>query len=269
MAIIPNKNKLKDLLESGLVDNEHRPHLGYSELGHPCHRKLWYSFHWAYKDYINQRVQRIFNRGDAEEEIVVKDLERAGLYVFDRQLELHDDTGHILGHIDGLVSGVPGSDLIHLLEVKTMNRARFLAYVKKGLKETNPGYYVQYNMYLGKLGLTKCLYIVTNKDNEERDYRVLEFDKQCYEDHKRIGFEIIAASEPARKVGKRTWHVCKMCDASTVCHDGIRPQKNCRTCENVSILQDGFWQCDKTEKRLSVEEQRKGCDSYEVMACLS
>ena len=271
MAPIPQPNPIKTLLEKHLIPNDPRGHLGYSQLGHPCKRKLWYDFHWAYSAVINPRVARIFRRGDIEEELVVSDLEEAGLTVSGSQLEVSDSTGHVRGHIDGLVCGVPGYDDRLLLEVKTMNKERYNEYIKKGLKETNPGYYVQYNMYLGSLKLKKCLYIVVNKNNEERDYQIYDFDEQCYKDHRRVGFDIIAATEPPKKIGMKTWYVCKMCDAAPICHNGIPPRNNCRTCKHVSIEMQGEWHCryDGADRELSLVEQEDGCDHFERMASLN
>lgn len=266
MALIPKQNLLKDTLETGLIYQDHRPYIGMSGLGGKCQRKIWYDFRWAYNRFISKRLARIFERGDLEEIRITNDLTKAGMVVTDDQKEIVDATGHIRGHIDGLVEGIPGAEkTVHLLEIKTMNNKRYNDYIKNGIKKTNFTYYVQMNMYMGYLGLKRCLFTVTNKDNEARDYQRYEFEPAVFEEYNGIGFSILTSETPPNKIGDKIWHECKMCDAREICHKGETIKKTCRSCKYVNLEMEGIWSCSlQKDKTLSDMEQRNACGKYEL-----
>jgi hypothetical protein len=54
--------------------NEHRPHLGGSQIGNECSRALWYQFRHAWSPNFEGRMLRLFETGDREEDRVVSNL---------------------------------------------------------------------------------------------------------------------------------------------------------------------------------------------------
>ncbi len=75
-----------DLFCSG-YDGGHRWHLGGSQIGETCSRKLWYIFRWCFREIPETieeygRKQRLFNRGHREEEHFIKMLEGIGCKVY-------------------------------------------------------------------------------------------------------------------------------------------------------------------------------------------
>ncbi len=268
MALIPKQDLLHDAIESGMVKQGFREYIGISGLSGPCSRKIWYDFHWAYDRDIPTRLARIFERGDMEEPRVIKDLLAIGMEVADTltdQVEVVDKTGHIKGHPDGVVLRVPGAEkTTHLLEIKTMNRKRYNDYVKKGLKITNPAYWGQVHTYMGELKLTRCLFVVTNKDNEERHYERIKYDKQTHDDCMSRGFNILTSEFAPKKIGEATWFTCKFCDAKPICHKGADVNRNCRTCKQFNIEEKGKFSCELYGHWLNKHEQEKGCDSWEL-----
>lgn len=267
MAQLPKFNKVQHLIEDGEIINVHRPYLGYSSLGSKCKRLSWYGFHWAFVKRISPRVKRLFERGDWEESVIKNDLENAGIVLHSAQLEVVGLAGHVRGHIDGMVENVPDFlDEPLLFEAKTMSNKNFQKYKKIGLKLFNPAYYHQVHSYMGKLGLTHALYIATNKDNEQRDYDIIEFNPDAFDEAESFAMFIITSEGPPPKIGPKTWHECKFCDAKPICHHGHPIEQNCRTCTYAAIEDDAKWSCDFHDgKTLSVEEQRKGCDDYVIM----
>lgn len=263
MALLPKRNLIEELIERGEIVQSNRPYIGHSSLGGSCHRHIWLNFRWAYERSIPKRIQRIFDRGHWAEERIVNDLIAAGIHVYGRQDELVDDTGHVKGHTDGIVTGLPGDeDKPYLLEIKTMNDKRFKQYLKEGLRLSNPKYWVQIHLYMGHLNIDKCLFIVENKDNEHRDYQMYDFDPNVYTQYKDIGFQILTSEGMPAKIGSQVWHECKMCDAFNYCHKQAVTVRNCRTCEFADIEMQGNWSCRKDGKILSVDEQKVGCDHY-------
>lgn len=270
MAIIPKINMIQLAVESGKVLQDKRPYIGYSGLGHKCKRYVWFNFRWAFDRFVDKRIDRIFERGNWEEHRIIRDLDAAGIPVTMEQHELMDETGHVAGHIDGVVHNVPGYDPDEsmLLELKTMNDDRFKNYLKQGIKLSDPEYYVQMNMYMGKLQLSKCLFIVTNKNNEQRDYQVYDFDPSCFEDHENIAVDILTSENPPDRIGARTYFACKMCSAYEYCQKQSVPTAvNCRTCKYANIEMAGEWTCDELGTILTAATQRVGCPKYEKAEC--
>ena len=59
-----------------------RTHLGISEIGEDCKRKLWYKFRWvAFETHLMVRMLRLFKRGHREEEKFINYLEGIGCRV--------------------------------------------------------------------------------------------------------------------------------------------------------------------------------------------
>lgn len=265
MVAIPKNEIIGSLIaEKHRQVSGHRSYIGASGLGSKCKRRVWLDFRWIYESFIEYRLARIFAHGDYEEIQVIADLESIGIEVVQRQTGLVDATGHIRGHVDGVVTNVPGSRKTrHLLEVKTMNDKRFNDYLKNGIKATNPVYWVQINMYMGWMGLERCLFIVTNKNNEERNYQRYDFDKNTFDAYLAIGLEILTAEEIPAKIGNHTYYECKFCDAYNFCHKGMPAKKTCRTCEHVNIEMKGLWTCGKHDNHeLTLQEQLSACDEY-------
>lgn len=274
MAIIPQRT---NLIEAAIEDKVHaqnkRTYLGMSGIGGSCLRKQWYSWRWVKDSEISARTKRIFERGDLEEPRIVKDLEAAGIIFSDEQLEVKHITKHCLGHIDGLVENVPGAEkTMHLAEFKTMKASSFNALKKKAalledfgaaLLSLNPTYYAQIMLYMGYLKLTRCLYVVTNKDNEERIYERINFDPRAFEALKDRILDIVMCESPPMRVSDRAdWFECRWCDFKDICFNSSSVGTNCRTCRHSSIEDEGEWSCGLNNKELDKEDQLKGCKSH-------
>jgi len=268
MALIPKQDTLKEIIEKGMVLLENREYIGMSGLAGPCSRKIWYDFHWAYDRLVSKRVKRLLDRGELEELRVVTDLIAAGMtikFALGGQVELVDKTGHIKGHPDGEVYQVPTAPKTpHLLEIKTMNNKLFKIYVKQGLEKSNPSYWGQIHTYMGERKLTRCLFVVTNKDTEERHYERIHYKKEVHKDCMSRGFNILTSEFPPNKIGESTWFECQFCDAKKICHKGAKINRNCRTCKNVNIEEKGQWSCELYGHWLNKQEQLDGCESYEL-----
>lgn len=264
-------NPVWDKLEIGEVVEEHRPYLGYSQIGEECARYLWYSFHWAFRNVATMAQARIFRRGHQEEANVITDLERVGIQCFDtlqNQIEVVGIMGHAKGHPDGRCINVPGADRTeHLLEIKSMKDEYFKQIFRVGCQTAQPVYFVQQQCYMGKMGLTRSLLAVTNKNTEARHYERIHFDKDVADKAEERGFDIVVSNEPPPKLNEDpSWYKCKFCDAKEVCHFGAPAERNCRTCRFSKVLNDGKWGCSclafNTDKPVPVEFQRTGCKHH-------
>jgi len=233
MAIIPKINTLNEIMDNKTYKMEYRDYLGYSGLGEECERKIWYGFRWAYDKEHSARVNRIFDRGKMEEYRIQSSLVEKGCTILNVEKEVEGVTGHVRGHIDGIVYNVPTAEKTeHLLEIKTMKNSSFQKYMKDGLKNYSKTYWQQIHSYMGHLNISRCLYVVTNKDTEERDYKRIKFDRDSFTEGERKALRIITSpNSPDRLIGaNRTFFKCKFCDARKQCLYDEPLKVTCRTC---------------------------------------
>lgn len=275
MAKIKMVNATFEAIESGETEEPLRPYLGYSSFGHDCPNYLWLTFRWAYKRSITPRLQRLFNRGHNEEPIIVADLERAGMICSNvvrdgmsdkeaeaAQLECVGFLGHIKGHPDGDVINVPEAPkTLHNLEMKTANDKKFKEFFKFGVMRSNPTYYAQIQAYMFHKGQTRTLFVITNKNTDDRYYERIEIDKDHFIQLEERAADIIMATTPQSKIAsKPEWFACKFCDAKEVCHNGVAYEKGCRTCLHSRIKDKGEWYCSVYPGKAIPESfQRTGC----------
>ncbi len=266
MVLIPQETleeKINNLIENEIIKEYPRTYIGYSELGGSCSRKIWYNFRWFKLKETSARMARLFKRGDWEEERIEKDLEKIGITVFGKQKTIIGLANHIKGHIDALLENVLTINEIILAEFKTANQKRFDKFKKDNdILKTQPEYYYQAQSYMGKLKLNKCLFIVTNKNTEERWMKIIEFDEETFLKIEAKAFDILTAEIPPERIGNSTWYECKYCHFKDVCHFGAKFLKSCRSCKNICIEENGVWACGLDYKQLTVTEQKNACDKY-------
>lgn len=283
VAKIPKKqDSLTEILESGMIEQEYRTYIGMSGILGKCPRKIWYNFRWACARMVSKRTQRLFDRGDLEEARVVKDLREAGVIVtdcLDDQISLVDQTGHLGGHPDGAAVNVPTAPKVkHLLEIKTMASKYYANFKRLGLEKSDPVYWGQIHTYAGEREFTRILFVVVNKDTEERTYMRYDYEPSIHDTCMSIALDILMSEQPPKKIGESTWFECKMCDCRGICHKSDPIRRSCRTCRHVNIVMDGKWECgneswhniaerighDGYSNTLSYDEQQAGCDQYQL-----
>ena len=110
--------------------NEHRPHLGGSQIGNECSRALWYQFRHAWSPTFDGRMLRLFETGDREEDRIVANLRAVGITVWDKdpdtgkQIMFSECGGHFALSLDGVGEGFAESSKPHTLEFKTIRTLR-------------------------------------------------------------------------------------------------------------------------------------------------
>src|SRR5690554_8222561 len=108
MTQIPDKvHSLANLVYQAIEENNNdglRYHLGASEIGGPCDRKLWLNFRWAIKQQFPGRILRLFRRGKDEEHYVIEDLRAAGCKIdYELAQQYFEIIPHFGGSNDGLI----------------------------------------------------------------------------------------------------------------------------------------------------------------------
>lgn len=231
-----------------------RSYLGWSEIGGPCDRALWYSFRWAGRAPVEGRLARLFQTGHLEEDRVLAELRAIGCEVHDRdengqQFGVSSVGGHLRGHADAVVLGLPeASKTWHLVDVKSIKSKKLDELIKRGLREMYPKYYGQGQGYMGHLGLERAAFIFSCKDDDRIHVERFEFDRAEFDRLEARGRRIIeSATPPQRLSDDPAWFECKFCDFRAICHGQDVPAVNCRTCAHstpVMAGESGAWACE-------------------------
>jgi hypothetical protein len=229
-----------------------RGHLGASEIGEECERKLWLGFRRAYAKSFPGSVLRLFDRGKREEAVVYAELAEAGMVVTGTQDHGIAPFGHFGGSCDGVVAGVPGAEIVdHVLEIKTHSRKFFDLLVKNAVEKAMPKHYAQMQVYMRFFKKTRALYYAVNKDNDGIYTERLRENKAFQDALLAKAEHIIFAAEPPPRIASTPSDFrCKLCDASNVCWRYELPVRHCRNCCNATpermFDEDNTcpWKCD-------------------------
>ena len=247
-----------------------RCYLGWSQIGRPCKRALWYTFRLATHHAFEGRMLRLFDTGHREEERVLQELRGIGCEVWDRdpqtgkQFGCESLGGHLRGHLDAVVKGLPEAPkTAHLVDVKTCNDKKFAELVRDGMQKVYPSYYAQAQGYMGQFGLTRAMYIFVNKNTDQIHTERFEFDEPAYKALLERAREIVYSAEPPERLSEDpAWFECKFCEHRAICHGTQAPRVNCRTCLHSTPTESGAWRCERKEKTLSFQDQQAGCAEH-------
>ena len=272
MTAIPESNQTI----AAMIDAAHeqraespRPHLGCSQLGHPCDRWLWLSFRWAVQPIFSGRILRLFRRGQMEEATIISDLRAIGIDIrHTGGAQSRVDFGsHVSGSIDGIIeSGVPEAPKKrHILEIKTHSRKSFDQLERLGVEAAKPEHWMQMQLYMHGTEIDRALYVAVCKDDDriytERVRYAPEAAAWAVERGQRIA---LSDRMPPPVSTDPSWHQCKFCAAHEFCHSTLLTQHvNCRTCAHSTAKPDSTWRCERHDAdAIPSDFQRQGCDSH-------
>jgi hypothetical protein len=233
-------------------NQEHRPHLGGSQIGNECSRALWYQFRHAWRQSFDGRMIRLFETGDREEDRIVSNLRAVGVTVWERdpetgkQVRFTECGGHFALSLDGVGLGFSESKKPHTLEFKTMSEKNFKAMKNLGCQKSKPVYWAQcqIGMYLAELD--RCYFFCVNKNTDEIYGERIKLDKKEAKGLVDKANKIVFADTPPDRLSEDpSFWQCKWCSYWAVCHGCKIPEVSCRTCSHVTPEQDGSWSCAK------------------------
>lgn len=236
-------------------------------IGWECDRQIWLAFRRAsVPEEINWQKRRIFERGNIEEERLLELLRLIGCEVTGQQERVRAAGGHLRGKIDGRAFDLPEAPKTeHLIECKSSKDDKFNALVKHGVQKAMPDHYATFQFYMWGLGLTRVMYMCSNKDNELLHLERVEYDAVfAMRAVARIERIINMPEPPSRLCSKRDDFRGMFCRQQEVCWGEIRPRAHCRTCLHSTPLVDGNagWDCARFNKPLSLDEQDAGCPAH-------
>jgi ribosomal protein S27E len=258
------------------TSNQHRPHLGASQIGHPCERHLWYVFHWCESQKFDGRMLRLFETGQLAEARFVEELRGIGCTVHDvdsdgRQFSVSAIGGHFSGSMDGCAKGIPEAPQTwHNLEFKTHSAKSFADLKKRGVLASKPTHYAQMQVYMALTGMTRSLYLAVNKDTDELYAERIREDKTAQKALLEKAERVIASNEPPSRISNDpSWYECKFCNFHSICHETQAPEVNCRTCAHSTAELSGGWSCARSASaKIPIEFQRTGCDQHRYIPVL-
>jgi len=275
LAIIPDKTpRTTDAIYEALAaTNDGWDSLAFSvgSLGHECRRALWFDLRWASEvEVVDGRKVSIFRTGDAWEERIVADLDRAGFPVYDQQRRIRFLGGQIRGKIDGRVDGlVEAPGVRHTCEFKSSKAADYRAVVEHGIQTQKPLHYSQIQMGMHSTGDGWGAYFIVNKDTDERHLERIEYDREFCERLIDRAEGLLAEHEPPSRIRDDAKSPpCLFCRHKGLCFVADFPRVNCRTCLHSTPHTHGDnekppeWSCDRWTKPLSIDEQRAGCPTH-------
>ena len=247
-----------------------RKHLGGSVIGRPCARQLWYTFRWARRSNFPARVLRLFQRGQDEEEKIVKWMRQAGVHVLDtdqetgKQFRIEDHDGHFGGSLDGKLFDTPDFPGVWVLgEFKTHNDKSFKQLRKDGLEKAKKEHLVQTQIYMHYEELPAALYFAVNKNDDDMEILTVEYDASVAEKYIDRAGKIIYAEGPPERISESPgWYICRWCDYKEICHHAALKEKNCRTCIHSKPIESSQWLCTKYLYNLTEADQRRGCVNH-------
>jgi hypothetical protein len=273
-----------------------RTHLGGSEIGGECMAEIWFNFRWVLEEQLAGHMLRLLNRGHKEEPRFVEWLEGIGFEVHEtdpdtgKQYRISGCKGHFGGSLDSILKppahyGLPEDYCVWLGEFKTYNETSFTKLAGKkpawsqfklggkhakrikgdGVKKTKPQHYAQMSSYGRAYGFRFGLYCAVNKNTDELYYEIVELDWRLADDGFRKADNIInAQSVPQRVSLTETYSYCKnLCKFVDICHRGVKPEKNCRSCVNASAAENGEWHCGIYNNNIPKDFIPKGCDEWQ------
>lgn len=241
---------------------------------------LWYHpesecYHIAYLDGMD--VQQHSSLASecldvTDEPLHVKKAQSMGISIPEpKQFKIKDYMGHLKGSTDGRVRGMPFIEKYGLtpqewllLEFKTHGLKSFEALVKDKVKIAKPEHYTQMNVYMHHQGLRAALYMAVNKNTDDLHTEIILYDQEEALAALEKACEIINTKTPPKKIGRNaSAFACKFCDYRGICHLGVEPLFNCRTCQHSIPTKDGRFHCTKWKALIPEDVEAEGCKGYE------
>lgn len=238
--------------------------IGASVIGDDCDALISLQYRGVTDGGISSKQIRTFRLGDAIEDLVVYGLRQAGYHVLDRdpatrkQFTYRDLGGFVVSKVDGHIMGEDWPEAI-LLEIKSMNNARWGKFSREGVKKSDPKYFAQAQASMGLSGFNFCLIVSMNKNTSEIAVELVEFDQIEWAFLRERAERVLRGSTKRTSKKRDDWR-CKWCFKSAPCWGEVPLPKTCKTCvHGDSNIRAGEWQCR------AGEEFGRVCEKHEYI----
>lgn len=254
-----------------LFAQEPREHLGASEIGEECQRRIWANWRWLAQKQFAPRMLRLFDRGYNTEGRCTEFLRAAGWYVDEvdpttgEQFVFSDIGGHYGGSCDARSSHpfyFPGEWLVN--EYKTHNEKSFIKLRKDGVRKSKPRHYRQHCSYGRRFGCRYGVYMGINKNDDDIHLEIVELDWTLADDLTEQARTVITSQFPLQRMknASPSFFTCKTCEHLGNCFYRQTPDKNCRSCTNANPVDNGEWLCAQFNQIIPEHVIKVGCDAW-------
>lgn len=242
-----------------------RDHLGASQIGCECERKILLDFLHVRNKNVCARMTRLFNRGHLEEGRIISCLKCAGIDVefVSNNRQFGYKYGLFGGSIDGIAHNVPDvpNDQNVMLEFKTMNDKRFNSFKQYGCEFSDPQYWYQAhtNMYCmnecNNTDFKNCLFICVNKNTDEIFAEIIPIDNKIGLEMKEKALRLVQLRElPQTLKPSKAMFPCKFCEYSDMCFDGVKIENECcRNCQCAKVIDNTDFCCEMNINKYTEE----------------
>lgn len=211
-----------------------RDYLGASSMGNECNRALYYLVNKYPKSGKPAHVTCAAEDGYRCEDIMAERLrlvEGIELWTHDEngdQYGFSDNGGKFQGHIDGVIRGIlEAPKTPHIWEHKSKEEKYFNKLVKlveenekRALEKWDWDYYVQAQIYMRKIDLTRHFLTVTTPGSRKMTSCRTDLNPAMADMFIARAGRIIEMKEvPPRQFKDKNFYKCKMCDFSEGCWD--------------------------------------------------
>jgi len=256
-----------------------RGYLGASAIGDGCERKLWLSFRWVKRGFIEAAGLRRINDGHRGEQVVAALLKAVPSVDLSTEKEpgvqhsFESIGGHFRGNCDGLLTGLlQDPETLYVWECKVINEAKYKKLLSlkatkgdaEALKNWDYVYYAQAQIYMHFFDAKKHYLTAASPGVRDITSVVTEYNSDEAEKLIEKAKRIIFSPRPFLKISNDpAWHECKYCTFHSMCHENDMPRnKSCRTCIHSTPLKTGGWKCEWHNKDLDMDAQLRGCDQH-------
>ncbi len=233
----------------------------------PCDRELYYNLRWAsHPEKVKGRNKRLMESGNLEEPRFEADLMNIGVDFYGAQDKIRLVAGHVRGKRDGAGIGFLNAPKTEaLVEFKTSNEKNFKKVLKEGVQKAKPEHYGQCQLGCHFFGLTRCIYIVKNKNDEMIHEEWIHYDLEfCLKLIAKLERIVKATRPPPRISDDPGFFGCLFCKHKAVCHEDALPRTTCRSClhSTPELTGEAHWSCSRWNKPLSFDEQKEACPAH-------
>lgn len=267
-----------------------RTYLQCNNLGADCERQSWYRWRDVMTEYFSAGTLCTFGSGFKDEELMADRLRMLPYLKLEtnhadgRQYEVSDFAGHVLGHLDGCITGIKAAPkTMHVWEHKSVNPTKFRKLKKLkdelgqklALESWDSVYYGQAQLYMGLTRLPRHYLTVTTPGGRDMTTCRTNYDAGAFKALREKALRILTAEEAPPRISKKPdYYQCKWCNFSELCHGEAMAKVHCRTCaHSTPVLEkksgvpgkaapNGAWRCEFHGESLPHKKQKEGCPDH-------
>lgn len=244
--------------------------LGAGWVGMPCERAAWYKLRHCRMPVFDAAALKRFDDGHHSEDVAISRIRMVpGIEWHSHDPETGKQYGYEKpfqkGFYDGVVRGlIQSPKKWHVGEIKCsedwqgLEKAAVKMGPKNALMEWNMVYYGQAQKYMHEEGLDRHYLVAVSPGGRKWTSARTEYNVTfALQQEAKIDRIIYSEEAPSKIADSPTSFSCKFCDFASVCHGTELPDRDCRTCINVTPDRNlGAWVCALGRQLVTCDQHR-------------